>query len=74
MRWARLKIEREGKGRSFVLNILAGGRSYEVPISLEIILWVVRIFLVEESFRNEVAEQKVVEECNPRTKRSVVEG
>lgn len=74
MRWARLKIEREGKGRSFVLNILAGGRSYEVSISLEIILWVVRICLVEESFRNEVAERKVVEECNPGTRRSVVEG
>lgn len=44
LRWAKLKIVKDGKERPSVLNILAGAQSYEVQLWWEIIPWVARVF------------------------------
>lgn len=52
LRWERLNVRGEEKVRPFVLNILAGGWSFETQIWWELHPWVAGVYPVVDSAKN----------------------
>ena len=71
--WARILVKMKSHGRPTTVNLLAGGRSYEIQIWWEIQPWVTEVYPRRFSRETEMANPREEDEWNRRAPGRVTE-